>query len=297
MTKEIGIFCNIKQNDIIDISKMIHELLKERDIKLYTENKEIHQATNIPYLPLESFLGTIELMLVIGGDGTFLEAANIIKDTDTPILGINRGHLGFLSELEVGEFEERLEGILSGYFHIEERMLIHADIYRKGKLLKSFEGLNDVVINRNPLKNIIELEVFLNEHYIDSYQGDGMIVATPTGSTGYSLSAGGPLIYPGTDCLILNPVCAHVLGASPIIVPADGVLDIHVTHAEIDAIFTSDGKHPLNLKKGDHIIVTKAEKNLRMVQLGEHQFFEAVRNKLLDRKYRKMYHRSEHREK
>ena len=186
---------------------------------------------------------------------------------------------------------EKLEQLIAGNYRTEARMTICGELYRDGARICQTVGLNDVTINRDPVENTLELDVYLEEQLVDSYQADGIIIATPTGSTGYSLSAGGPLIYPGTECLIVNPICAHVLGTNAIIVPAAGGIEIHLTRSSKDAYLLTDGRYATHLRQGDTVRVYKAETPTRIVQLEKHQFFETVRNKLLDRNYRRMHHR------
>ncbi|MDO4281703.1 MAG: NAD(+)/NADH kinase [Peptococcaceae bacterium] len=297
MHQAVGIYYNVNRGDIVEIAQHIVELLAQHHVEAYVNDNLLSVCAGVPYLPDKEFLNTITMMVVIGGDGTFLRAANIVRQAEIPMIGINRGNLGFLTELEVEEFEERLPELLAGQYAIEERMNICAELYRDGTCIQQSIGLNDIAINRHPVENTLELDVYLLNQLIDSYQADGVIVATPTGSTGYSLSAGGPLIFPGTDCLIFNPICAHVLGTNSIIVPADGVLDIHLTRSEKNGYLLTDGRLASNIVQGDTVRVYRAETATKIIQLEEHQFFETVRNKLLNRNYRRLHHKEGSREK
>ncbi len=291
MHQAVGIYYNIKRDDIVAIAQRVATFLTERGVKVFAGDKTLASRAGLSFLPGEKFLQTIMLMVVIGGDGTFLRAANQVRDAGIPLIGINQGNLGFLAELELEEFESNLDVLIAGNYAIEERMTISAELYRRGVRICHTTGLNDITVNRNPVENTLELDVYLGYQLIDSYQADGILVATPTGSTGYSMSAGGPLIYPGTDCLIVNPICAHALGTNSVIVPADGMIDIQLTRSGEDAYLLTDGRSPVHIRQGDNVCVYKAETPTRIVKLEEHQFFETVRNKLLNRTYRRMHHK------
>lgn len=288
MDKGIGLFFNTNNNETVNIAKYIVEKFYKYKVMVCTEDSTIADLVDIPLFSRKEFKSNIRLMLVIGGDGTFLKAANIVHEALVPILGINRGHLGFLSELEVEEFESNLERIIRGKYDIEKRMTIRGEIYRDNQRIGSAIALNDISINRHPVENTLHFEAYLQDQYIDSYIGDGMVVATPTGSTAYSFSAGGPLIYPGTNCLIVNPICAHILGTSPLIIPADGTINILMKRCEEDAYFVADGRKAIRIQQGDRIQISQSEHFVQMVQLKDHQFFETVRHKLLNRNYRKL---------
>lgn len=291
MHQAVGMYYNIKREDTCAIAQYVAGLFQARQVDVFAGDQLQAQRAGILYLPRPEFLERITLMVVIGGDGTFLRAATIVRNAQIPLIGINQGTLGFLAELEVEEFEEKLEQLIAGNYRTEARMTICGELYRDGARICQTVGLNDVTINRDPVENTLELDVYLEEQLVDSYQADGIIIATPTGSTGYSLSAGGPLIYPGTECLIVNPICAHVLGTNAIIVPAAGGIEIHLTRSSKDAYLLTDGRYATHLRQGDTVRVYKAETPTRIVQLEKHQFFETVRNKLLDRNYRRMHHR------
>lgn len=285
--EHIGLYANSGREDIRALCAYVVDQLHERGVSVYAHRDAAIPLSTLPRLEAGTFLDTVDLLLVIGGDGTFLRAAHLVGVAGIPMLGINKGHLGFLSELEEEEFFRAIDDILAGKFNIEPRMMIAADVYRGDVCIGRVTGLNDLVINRNRDDNTIACEVFLGNALVDRYSGDGMIVATPTGSTGYSLSAGGPLIYPGTDCLIVNPICSHFLGTRSVIVPADDAIDVVITRSNDHAYFVADGVMAMELTVGDRLHVTRAKEEIRLVHVREHPFFEAVRNKLLNRDYRK----------
>lgn len=285
--QQIGIYVNGSREDIRRLTTDVADALRAKGAIPYLPEGHVTPIEGIEALDLEVFLDTVDMVLVIGGDGTFLRAAGLVGTAGIPMLGINKGHLGFLSELEEEEFFESIDLILSGKLRHVPRMMISAIVERNGIPIGTATGLNDLVLNRNREENSMTCEVYLGEALIDRYSGDGLIVATPTGSTGYSLSAGGPLIYPGTDCLIVTPICSHFLGTRAVIVPADHAIDVVITRAERPVYFVADGGRPQELLEGDRLHVTRAETRIELLHVREHPFFEAVRNKLLNRDYRK----------
>ena len=287
MHSAVGIFYNVNRGNIVEIAQDVVDLLASNHVETFVCDKLLSACAGVQYLPKKEFLKSITAMVVIGGDGTFLRAANIVRDAEIPLVGINQGHLGFLVELELNEFKENLSRLIAGDYTIEDRMTICADLYRGGKFIQGTVGLNEIALNRNPLENTLEMDVYMHTQLIDSYQADGILVATPTGSTGYSMSAGGPLIYPGTDCCIVTPICPHVLGTNSTIVPTSGVIDIHLTHSSLDAYLFTDGRFITNVCQGDTVRVYKAEASTKIIKLEEHHFFETVHNKLLNRNYRR----------
>lgn len=291
MHQAVGIYYNGNRKDIAQVAQHVAGLFAAHQVDVFSGDTLQAEQAGISYLPLSEFLARITLMVVIGGDGTFLRAAAMVREAGIPLIGINQGTLGFLAELELEEFEEKLDRLIAADYAIEERMTISGELYREGACLCKTVGLNEVTINRDPVENTLELGVYLGEELIDSYKADGIIVATPTGSSGYSLSAGGPLIYPGTDCLIVNPICAHMLGTDAVIVPAVGDIRIHLTRSTKDAYLLTDGRYATHLRQGDVVRIYKADTPTRIVHTEKHQFFETVRNKLLDRSYRSKHQR------
>ena len=291
MHKAVGMYYNVNRGDIVEIAQEVADIFASEHVECYVNDKLLAACAGVRYLPNRDFLDTISMMVVIGGDGTFLRAANIVRDAGIPMVGINRGALGFLAEIEVDELAQNVKRLVNEDYSIEERMTICVDLYREGRFLTRSIGLNDVAINRDPVENTLEMDVYLFNQLIDSYQAVGVVIATPTGSTGYSMSAGGPLVFPGTDCLIVNPICPHILGTNSCIVPADGCIDVVLTHSNHDGYLMTDGNLVSNVRQGDTVRVYKGDETIGIIQLEEHQFFETVRHKLLNRNYRRMHHR------
>lgn len=276
----IGLFIN-ERAKVKTLAERVSQLLLEKGAFVYLLEEQASEDTkNATILDKATFLDTIDFLLVIGGDGTFLRGANLVALKNIPILGINKGRLGFLSELEDCDVKKAIDKVLLGEFDLEPRMMIHVSHFRNGECIGESSGLNDITINRNPMETTLYCEAYLLHEKIDEYLGDGLIVATPTGSTGYSMSVGGPLIYPGTDCFIITPIAPHNLGTRPVIVPADSRVHIYLTDDTKEAYLFCDGRLVGNMTSGDKIIVKQAREVIHLVHLRPHRFFETVRSKL-----------------
>ncbi|MDN5346921.1 MAG: kinase [Clostridia bacterium] len=228
----------------------------------------------------EERLGETDCLIALGGDGTLLRAARLVSDSGTPILGVNLGHLGFLTEIELGELYPALTELLAGNFSIEERMMLQSEVLREEKTLAGYRALNDVVITKGAFSRMLRLEVYVRGAYLDTYPADGLILSTPTGSTAYSLSAGGPLVAPELEVTILTPICPHTLYARPLVVPAGQEVRVHVHAQGAEVMLTVDGQQGLHLQDGDVILVNRAHMPARLVRLKERSFYALVREKL-----------------
>jgi NAD+ kinase len=225
-----------------------------------------------------------DLVLVLGGDGTFIGMAGRIarSGTDVPILGVNFGSLGFLTEVTLDELYESLESVLEGHAHLESRMMLRARTRRQGKPLEDRFALNDVVITKGALSRIIDLSVAIGGQPVMRVRADGLIVATPTGSSAYNLAAGGPVVHPEVDALLLTPIAPHMLTNRPVVVP--GASDVRVEplmDGSNDEVFvTFDGQSGHALQADDVIEIRRAERSLRLVRAGKRTYFELLRQKL-----------------
>lgn len=226
-------------------------------------------------------LATAECVLVLGGDGTFLRAAHLVKNTGTPLLGINMGHLGFLTEVELKDLRPAIEKLIAGDYQVRERMMLSASVKCPGSN-STYKALNDVVITK---KNVspLRLETYVCQSYLDTYRADGLIIASPTGSTAYSLSAGGPLVSPELQVMIITPICPHSLYARPLVV--SGEKEIKVKINDNNVMLTVDGQEEIDLDKGSIVTVTKDEIPTRIIRLNSN-FYDVVREKLREGRYR-----------
>ena len=220
-----------------------------------------------------------DLLLVLGGDGTLLSMARMVGDLGVPILGVTLGGLGFLTALTLDELFPALEAYLRDELVIEERMLLEARVYRQGERLGEYAALNDVVITKSAMSRIIRLEVAVDGDFATGYRADGLILSTPTGSTAYCLSAGGPIVFPTMDAVVLTPICSHTLTNRPIVLPATQRISITLL-TDQDVMLTLDGQVGFALKANDTVEVRRAAARTRLLRVPQKHFFSVLRTKL-----------------
>ena len=222
-----------------------------------------------------------DLAIVVGGDGTMLNAARSLAEANVPVLGVNLGRLGFLADVSPGEMQERLDEILSGRYEEERRSLIHASVIRDGQTVSESDALNDAVIHKWDIARMIEVDTSIDQRFLNSLRADGLIVSTPTGSTAYALSGGGPILDPALEALVLVPICPHTLSNRPIVVSDQVEIEIvlqgdDTTRAQI----TCDGQVNFGLVAGDRVIIRRKEHDLRLIHPQQHDHFDIMRKKL-----------------
>ena len=278
--KKIGIVANIEKEKIADHVRSLKKWLEEKGVKIFLEmeiSKKVSFAGGLGWTELAR---KSEMIVVLGGDGTMLRTAHYLAGHRVPILGINLGSFGYLTEVNLNEIHSTLELIIQAEFITEKRMMLDVSIKHGKNILNVGSVLNDAVINRGDLSRMNELEVDINGKYLTTYKGDGLIVSTPTGSTAYSLSAGGPIVFPGKDLIIVNPICPHTLTNRPIIFPEDSVLKITLWSKDKGAMLTLDGQEAYKVKSGDAIIVKKSRHVTMLVLSPFRSYREILRSKL-----------------
>lgn len=221
-----------------------------------------------------------ELVIVLGGDGTLIHAARLLRGRPVPILGINLGSLGFMTEVPVADAMTVLDTVLKGQAQVTSRMKLSCKLVRDGKTVLEDEVLNDIVIAKSALAKIADHETWLDGAYVATFKSDGVIFATPTGSTAYSLSAGGPIVHPSVDCVVITPICPHALTQRPIVVPADQPLRVQLTSEVSDVFLTIDGQVGQALKLGDRLEVMKSPARVQIVRNPSLDYFGVLRTKL-----------------
>ena len=230
--------------------------------------------------PLASVADDVDIALVLGGDGTLLAAARLLEEVDIPILGINLGSMGFLTEVSLEDIYINLEKVIEGDFFIEERMRLKAGLMRGGDLIAEFMVLNDVVINKGALARIIDMETLVDGESVTTFNADGLIISTPTGSTAYSLAAGGPIVEPNLDIIIISPICPHTLTNRPLVVSGGSEVEVVLVSDSGRVYLTLDGQEGLGLEEGDRIRIKASERRVRLIRTGHKSFFEVLRTKL-----------------
>jgi len=223
---------------------------------------------------------TADLAVVLGGDGTLLAAARLLGVHQVPIVAVNYGGLGFLTEVTLDEMYPALDRVLAGESVTQLRMMMELHVTREGKRLADFRALNDVVINKGSLSRMIELEACVDGQYVSRFRSDGLIVSTPTGSTAYNISAGGPIIYPTMSAMVVTPICSHTLTNRPIVLPADVKIEIMLRSAQDDVSVTVDGQVGLQLRMDDDLVVQKSDVAVKLVAPADKNYFDVLRGKL-----------------
>ncbi|HUJ19479.1 MAG TPA: NAD(+)/NADH kinase [Nitrospirota bacterium] len=233
-----------------------------------------HEAASIPSL--------VEMIIVLGGDGTLLSAARHVADahSDVPIFGVNLGSLGFMAEVSLDELYDNLEKAIAGRLATEDRIMLTASVIRGGDRVSQYRVLNDAVVNKGALARMMELKVSVNEGHLTTFRADGLIVATPTGSTAYSLSAGGPIIYPTIHCFVLTPICPHTLSNRPIALPDNVVVTVCLISPSEDVTLTLDGQIGFPLLPKDIVEIKKSRFRMRLIKHPAKSYYEILRTKL-----------------
>ena len=278
--RKLGIVANIEKDRIADHVKSLKKWLEEKGVRVFLEMEISEKVGLSGGLIWNELAKKSEMVVVLGGDGTMLRTAHYLAGHRVPILGINLGSFGYLTEVNLNEIHSTLELIIQGNFVTEKRMMLDVSI-RHGKNMTNVGSvLNDVVINRGDLSRMNELEVDINGKYLTTYKGDGLIVSTPTGSTAYSLSAGGPIVFPGKDLIIINPICPHTLTNRPIIFSEDSSLKITLWSKDKGAMLTLDGQEAYKIKSGDAVIVKRSRHATMLVLSPFRSYREILRSKL-----------------
>lgn len=266
---EIGIIPHTGKEAAIALTEVLEDFLKKRAITYEVIPK-----------PNGVNLGNFNVVIALGGDGTLLNAARLASKVQVPIFGVNVGHLGFLTEVETDGLFPALEKLLIGDYQLEKRMLIDAEVKRAGEKIATYTALNDFVVTRGTFARIIDLSIFIDEQHVTDYVADGIIVATPTGSTAYSLSAGGPIIEPLLESICITPICAHSLASRSVLARPHSRVCVRLNRAREEAMLTIDGQQGFPLQTGDQVTIRKAEQSAIFVKLSGRGFFQVLHSRL-----------------
>jgi NAD+ kinase len=221
-----------------------------------------------------------ELVVVLGGDGTLLAAARVFAKTNVPILSVNLGSLGFLTEVRLGDLYSTLQGWCDNCCTIDARILLHGELWRDGKMIAEHEALNDMVVAKGAIARMVNFTIRLDGQLVAAFRADGVIVSTPTGSTAYSLAANGPIVVPNVDALVVTPVCPHLLTLRPLVVRGDTNLSVCVEGVPDQTYLTVDGQEAVPLRLGDELRCRRSEHHVRLARMGSTGFFDVLRSKL-----------------
>jgi NAD+ kinase len=279
-SKSVGILTKPKFPEVKATVHAVVSWLRDRKIDVMLDSTSASLLNERGGLQKTHLALKADVLLVLGGDGTMLSAARLAGERGIPILGVNMGGLGFLTEVRLENLYPSLERVFANEYVLDERLMIGTHIHRHGETVAQGVVLNDVVISKGTLARMIELKIAIQGQFVTNLRGDGLIVSTPTGSTAYSLSAGGPLINPAVRSLILSPICPHTLTHRPLIVPDDVEIDVTLTSKDEGAMATLDGQVGVALTQGDTVVLKVSEHRTRLIRFPESSYYEVLREKL-----------------
>ena len=278
--QSIGIITKRNNPRALKIGIELYNWLKERKLCGLCED-DLVAPLKLSGLTKTEISERADLIVVLGGDGTMLSIARHIKRSDLPILGVNLGGLGFLTAITLDELFQVMTKVLAGNFSLSPRMILKVTLFRREQPVSSHNVLNDVVINKGAMARIIDLKTVIDGKLVNTFKADGLIFSTPTGSTGYSLSAGGPIVYPTLNSITIAPICPHTLSNRPLIVPPEVTIETTLTSTDSDDVFlTLDGQAGFSLQPLDKITITRADHDIKLVTSPSKTYFEVLRNKL-----------------
>ena len=273
--KSVAIVVKPNNSEAQTTAEELSGWLKSRNIKLAGEPICAGKDLDAASVDLDA-----DLIVVLGGDGTMIATARMIGDRDVLVLGINYGSLGYLTDFRIEEMFPALESIAAGGYEIDKRVMLEVQHLRGQNKLAAGRVLNDVVINKAALARIIEIEVKLNGLFVNSFRADGLIVATPTGSTAYNLSAGGPIVYPSMNAVVLTPICPFTLTNRPIVVPDRAEIELTLDNENEGVVLSLDGQTGYPMKAGDRVVIRKSDITFNLVQPANRNYFDVLRDKL-----------------
>lgn len=277
--ENIGLVLRTSDGDPVSVGTELARWLAARGMRVYAAGRHA-ELLGVASVPNRAELGeNCRLVIVLGGDGTFLSTARAIAGTQALLLGVNLGHLGFLTELSKNDMYPLLENILAGKFQIDERSMLEISVTRNGQLVKTATAFNDVVVNQATIARMLRTDVWIDGNHLVEYASDGLLVSTPTGSTGYSLAAGGPLLHPSLPAFVLTPICPHMLSTRPIVIPDTAEVGIEVVSPANNVNLTVDGQEVIILETEDAVRVRKSPYIVRMIRVPGRSYYELLRDK------------------
>ncbi|HEV8524429.1 MAG TPA: NAD(+)/NADH kinase [Terriglobales bacterium] len=283
----IGIISKPRKEELGRIVPELLAWLKQRGLRACVDREtaaslppEVRPSLDASVTARSELAGRCDLILVLGGDGTLLAAARNIRSRDVPILAVNLGSLGFLTAVTIGELYDSLELVLNGKHQVDCRKMLQLQVMRSGSISATYHALNDAVLNKAAISRILDFEASVDGHFLTSFKADGLIVCTPTGSTAYSLAAGGPIVYPSVEAFIITPICSHTLTNRPLVIPDKSRVEI-VVKTEAESVFlTVDGQVGLALHSEDRILCDLSPNRISLIRPPHKDFFEVLRSKL-----------------
>ncbi|HXT73558.1 MAG TPA: NAD(+)/NADH kinase [Candidatus Angelobacter sp.] len=280
MIKSAGIFCKPRKAEICAVVPRMADWLQERGIEVYFDSVAASCFHPQAKITLDEMAAQMDLLIVLGGDGTLLAAARRFYECEVPILAVNLGGMGFMTSVTIDEAFPLLEEVLAGRHRLSPRMMLKAELLRDGRVIQQQQALNDAVVTKSALSRILDFDLSVNGQFLGLYRADGLIVSTPTGSTAYSLAAGGPILYPVLEAFVLTPICPHMLTNRPLVLPDSVYLELDFSALEEQAYLTLDGQVGFELERGDRITISKSPHHVQLVRPQEQTYYKVLRNKL-----------------
>ena len=280
--KTIGLIAKNTDPKVAAILATLCDYFTQSGITLLAEpNTKALLQDNCDAKEWSNFSQQCDLAVVIGGDGTLLGAARALSNTNTPLLGVHMGRLGFLADITTDVMIERLDEVLAGHYILDERVLLKSTVMRDNRAVHQIHALNDIVVHKWASSRMVELETFIDGAFVSTERSDGLIISTPTGSTAYALSGGGPIVHPSLNAVTLVPICPHTLSHRPIVVSGDSRIEVIITDTNLNAVRVScDGQSVFEVSNGDKIIIEKSEQRTRLIHPEQHDHFHTLREKL-----------------
>jgi NAD+ kinase len=278
--QKIGIVANTVKEKSLDHTVRLRDWLVARGVQVLFQQQIAAEIGEAEGYETKQLAATVDLLAVFGGDGTLLRTARTVREYTVPIVGINLGQFGYLTEVNLNEMMDAFEIILGGNYQTERRMMLDVSVTAEGESPEERTVLNDAVLNRGNLSRIVDMETSVNDSYLTTFKADGLIISTPTGSTAYSLSAGGPIVFPQMDAIVINPICPHTLTNRPIILPGDARIKVTLWSKEAGATLTLDGQVSVHLKSGDTITIKKSPYETVLICSPHRDYLEILRSKL-----------------
>lgn len=281
MIRKVGIACKPIKDIVCSVVPPLLAWLREHKIEIMVdvETSSCIDA-GVDGLPREALADKIDLLLVLGGDGTLLSAARALRGHSIPVLGVNLGALGFLTSVTLDELYPVLDRVIAGDYRTSDRMTLQATISHDGQLAGPHLALNDAVVNKSAMARMLDFDVYVDQSHVGRYRADGLIVSTPTGSTAYSLAAGGPIVHPDLDVLIVTPICPHMLTNRPLVIPGTSQVNVDFSAADEPVYLTLDGQTGAQIGLNHRVTVTRSESKVRLVRPTGKTYFEILRSKL-----------------
>ncbi len=278
--RAVGVISKPKKEDICSVAPGLLDWLKQRGIKAFYD-EETARCLDLPDgLPRAQVPAWVDLLVVLGGDGTLLATARLLENREVPILAVNLGSLGFLTEITLGEMYGVLEAVLADRHRIESRRQLSGEVERQGQVVARYLALNDIVLHKASLARILDFDVTIDARFVSRIRADGLIISTPTGSTAYSLSAGGPIVLPSVEAMVVTPIAPHMLTNRPLVIPGNSVVEVVAASPGERAYVTADGQEGEELDSGSRVRLRVSDRMVQLVTSPNRDYFQILRSKL-----------------